>query len=367
MPSEIHASELLRFISEAFVYVDAEFRVREMNEEAVRLEGRPASEIIGKLLWEAWPQYVSGTPMRELWEQVMETREPAALEQQSDRSYRETLWLEVRVLPYRDGMAILYRDISDRKRSEDQLKQAEAELIHASRVGAMGAMAATLAHELSQPLTTIGNYLDAARSMLSELPAGEARKARQALGSANASARRASEILRRLRAFVAKGKVEAQRNDLQVIIADAGILLLPQAQREGVEIAFSLDRYARWVCVDAVQIQQVLVNLVRNAIEAMREVAEKRIMIATALRADGRIEVCVTDTGPGIGIGGDRLFAPFQTSKREGLGMGLSISRTIVEAHGGTIEAEPRDRGTGATFRFTLPRAEPPGIASIGD
>jgi two-component system sensor kinase FixL len=361
MPSDDRASELLRYISEGYVFVDEAFRVREISAESSRLDGRPASEILGSTIWEVWPQYDEQTPLGRAWIKVMRDRIPASLEQLSVRSHRDPIWLEVRAFPSGQGMAVFYRDITDKKRSEEELKRAEAELIHASRISAMGAMASTLAHELSQPLTSISNYIDSSERFLRPMQQPEAREAARALGLAGASARRAVEILRRLRAFVSRRQVQAEIHDLQEVIADACVLMLPHAQRYGVEIRFALDRYAKWVLVDSVQIQQVLINLVKNAIEAMEDSGEKIVTISSRRLPDGAIEVSVTDTGPGIEDSEDTLFSPFVTGKSDGMGVGLSISRTIIEAHGGVIGAEGAEQG-GATFRFTLPRGEAPKV-----
>jgi two-component system sensor kinase FixL len=360
MPSDDRAREILRYISEGYVFLDADFRVKEMNGEAIRLDGRPASELIGRLAWEVWPQYDPESPLGSLWVMVMRTRMPALMEQLSVRSYRDPIWLEVRAFPSGDGIAVFYRDITDRKQSEEDLKRAQSELIHASRISAMGAMASTLAHELSQPLTSVSNYIDTAERVLRSNHQQEVREAARALGLAGAAARRASEILRRLRSFVSKRHVEAEIHDLQEVIADACVLMLPHAQRHGVEIRFVLDRFAKWVRVDAVQIQQVLINLVKNAIEAMEGCEEKVVTIASRALGDGTIEVSVSDTGPGLGAAADEsLFTPFVSGKTDGMGVGLSISRTIVEAHGGVIGVD-RPADGGATFRFTLPRGEEP-------
>jgi two-component system sensor kinase FixL len=292
----------------------------------------------------------------------MRERVPALLEQISTRSYRDPIWLEVRAFPSGSGMAIYYRDISKRKRSEEELKRAEAELIHASRISAMGAMAATLAHELSQPLTSVSNYIDSCARMLLPIADPEVRAAARTLGLAGTSAYRASEILRRLRAFVSNRQVQAEIHDLQDVITDACMLTLPHAGRHGVQIRFALDRHANWVRVDAVQIQQVLINLVNNAIEAMEALeasADKRITISSRRLSDGAIEVAVADTGPGLQESEDALFSPFVSGKSGGMGVGLSISRTIIEAHGGAIGADRPGEG-GATFRFTLSRGEEP-------
>jgi two-component system sensor kinase FixL len=354
--SESQARALLQLISEGFVLVDGDFRVTDMNAEGERIEGRPRGEIIGTILWDSWPDLKDG-PLGELWIRAMREQVPVSLEHHYAWPDGRSAWLEMRAYPTGDGLAIFYRDITDRKSSQEELKRAQAELIHASRLSAMGTMAATLAHELAQPLMSTSAYLDGATRMLRGLPAAEVRELRQTIGLAGASVRRASDILSRLRAFVSRGHAELETHDLQAIIADAGVLVLPHAQREGVELRFRLDRHARWVKADAVQIQQVLINLIRNAIEAMAASSDKNITISTRLLPSGSIEVAVEDTGPGLPQAKVQdVFAPFNSTKNEGLGVGLSISRTIVEAHGGTIEAEQPAAG-GARFRFTLPRS----------
>lgn len=352
--------EILQLISEGFVLVDADFHILEMNAEGERIEGRPAASVIGTSLWDSWPD-LRDSELGAKWREAMQDKRPVSLEHLYTWPDGRQAWLEMRAYPNRDGLAIFYRDVTGKRATEEELKRTQAELIHASRMSAMGAMAATLAHELSQPLSVVSNYLSSAKRLLQRLPASEARDARQAISFAAASTDRATEILKRLRDFVAKGRAEAapETHDIQTIIADASVLVLPHAQREGVEIQFRLDRYAKWVRADAVQIQQVLINLIKNAIEAMEGAAERRIVITTAT-VDGTVEVAVQDTGPGLDEQTrTELFTPFNTSKEEGMGVGLSISRTIVEAHGGVIEAKPREGG-GAIFRFTLPRGREP-------
>lgn len=359
MGSQDRSREILQLISEGFVLVDAGFRVLEMNAEGERIEGRPASEIIGTSLWDSWPD-LKDSRLGALWQEAMREQKPVSIEHRYTWPDGRQAWLEMRAFPSSDGLAIFFRDVSDKRATEEELKRTQAELIHASRMSAMGAMAATLAHELSQPLSVVSNYLSGARRLLQSIPAAEAREARQALGFAAASTERATDLLKRLRDFVAKGRAETETHDIQAIIADASVLVLPHAQSEGVEIQFRLDRFAKWVRADAVQIQQVLINLIKNAIEAMEGADERRIVVTTGTAPDGSVEVAVQDTGAGFDESArTELFTPFSSSKEKGLGVGLSISRTIVEAHGGTIEGKPAEHG-GAIFRFTLPRGERP-------
>ena len=359
MSSRNDARELLQLISEGFVFVDPEFRVREINEVGLRMARRPLADFLGRSLWAIAPQ-LEDTEMARLLIRAMTERSPLSIEHLYTWTDGRQSWLEIRGHPTDEGLAIFYRDISDQKRSEEELRRAQAELMQDSRLSAMGTMAATLAHELAQPMLAVRTYVETGRKLLRGVGDPQAREAYRALGLAVTAADRASELLKRLRAFVSRGKVEAETTDLQAIIAEAGVLMLPQAQRAGVEILFRLDRRAQWVKADSIQIQQVLVNLIRNAIEALDGAGQRRITIATASAPGGRIEVAVEDSGPGLDARAEgALFAPFQSTKPEGLGVGLSISRTIIEAHGGTIEAG-RAPGGGALFRFTLPKAPPP-------
>lgn len=228
-----------------------------------------------------------------------------------------------------------------------------------SRFTALGEMASTLAHEINQPLTAIGNYLKGSQRILQRLDGkidGEdAAVLRDAIGKAADQALRAGQIIRRLREFVSRGESEKTVENLPKLIEDASILALVGARESGIDVRFRLDPEARLVLADRIQVQQVLVNLVRNAIEALAETPPpRRLEIVTAGRDAGMVEVSVADTGSGLAPEVLRnLFQPFVTTKRKGMGLGLSICRTIVEAHGGKISVERREGG-GTVFRFTL-------------
>ena len=349
--------ELLQLISEGYVFVDREFRVQEINEVGLRMARRPLSDFIGRPIWELAPQ-LEDSELKPLWIDAMRKQKPLSVEHLYRWTDGRESWLEVRGHPTGDGLAIFYRDVTAQKRSEEELKQAQSELMHASRLSAMGTMAATLAHELAQPLTSANTSIEAAAKMLKGVPDQKAREARRALALASRSVQRGAELLQRLRSFVGKGRVRPETQDLAAIIADAGVLLLPLAQRHGVEIEFKLEPRAQWVTADSVQIQQVLINLIRNAIEALGDAPQRRITVSTQALPSDRVQVTVEDSGPGLQDEA-ALFEAFHTSKAQGLGVGLSICRTIVEAHGGTIEAHQRPEG-GAIFRFTLPRAREP-------
>lgn len=358
MPSTSRGRELLQLISEGFVFVDSGFRVLEINAVGLEMARRPREDFIGRLLWDVAP-HLKDSELGRIWGEAMRNGAPVSAEHLYTWTDGRQSWLEMRGHPTDGGLAIFYRDITEQKRSIEELKRAQAELMHASRTSAMGTMAATLAHELAQPLNAAGNAIDATLRMLQPLPASSVRDARRGLQMAANSVSRASEILRRLRSFVSKGRIEAETQDIQALIADAAVLVFPQAQRAGVEIRFELDPRVRWVQADPVQVQQVLINLIRNAIEALAAAEEKRIIVSTRAGRPGEIEIAVEDSGPGFSGAPEEVFAPFRSTKDGGLGLGLSISRTIVQAHDGRMEAARSESG-GALFRFTLPRAPAP-------
>jgi two-component system sensor kinase FixL len=250
-------------------------------------------------------------------------------------------------------------DLTEQQHAELRLKELQSELIHVSRLSAMGTMASTLAHELNQPLTAIANYLEAGRELLEANDEEAAALLREAIEESANEALRAGKIVRRLRDFVARGEVERREEDLPKLIDEASRLALIGARERGVRALFELAPDVTSITVDRIQIQQVLVNLIRNAIDAVAGQEVRDITIATRAQEHGMVEISVADTGPGLAPDiAARLFQAFATTKPTGMGLGLSICRTIVEAHRGQIRAEPRPGG-GTVFRFTLPITDP--------
>ena len=251
------------------------------------------------------------------------------------------------------------RDLTDQQITESRLKELQSEVTHMSRFTALGEMASTLAHEINQPLTAISNYLKGSQRILQRLDgklgSEDAAVLHEAIGKAADQALRAGQIIRRLREFVSRGESERTVESLPKLIEDASTLALVGARENGIEVVFRLDPDATEVLADRIQIQQVLVNLIRNAIEALIEAAPpRRLEIVTASVEGDLVEVSVADTAAGLAPEVARsLFQPFVTTKRKGMGLGLSICRTIVEAHGGKISVDRRDGG-GTVFRFTL-------------
>ena len=253
------------------------------------------------------------------------------------------------------------QDLTERKDFETQVEQLKSELIHVSRLSAMGTMASTLAHELNQPLAAIASYGEAAQAILDEPEEPERAILREIVTDMSEQALRAGSIVRRLREFVARGDVDKTVEDLPRLISEASALALVGSKEKGVTTQFVYGDGATPVLVDRVQIQQVLMNLMRNAIEAMDASPVRRLAVTTSLVDPDTVQVSVTDTGPGLAPEvSQHLFEAFRTTKRSGMGLGLSICRTIVEAHGGRIKAAPA-AGGGTDFQFTLlkPPLEP--------
>jgi two-component system, LuxR family, sensor kinase FixL len=249
------------------------------------------------------------------------------------------------------------RDLTEHQQTQARLQELQSELVHVSRLSAMGEMASALAHELNQPLAAISNYMKGSRKLLAGSADPNTPKIENAMDRAAEQALRAGQIIRRLRDFVSRGESEKRVESLSKLIEEAGALGLAGAREQNVQLRFNLDPEADLVLADRVQIQQVLVNLFRNALEAMAH-TPRRELIATNLKvADDMIEVEVSDTGSGFHDDvKPNLFQTFFTTKETGMGVGLSISRSIIEAHGGRMWAENNASG-GATFRFTLPAA----------
>ncbi|MCF8707687.1 PAS domain-containing sensor histidine kinase [Rhizorhapis sp. SPR117] len=250
------------------------------------------------------------------------------------------------------------RDLTARQDIERRLQDIQEELIHIARVSAVGTMASTLAHELNQPLTAVASYAMAAQALLeADRPDAQA-EARQALADGVAEAVRAGQIVRRLRDFVSRGDTEREKVSLTKLIEEAAALALSGASLRGIRVETNLDPAVSLVLVDRVQIQQVLLNLIRNAVEAMEGCERRELVLSTSARSDEEVELAVADSGTGLSDEiADRLFEAFNSTKEHGLGVGLSICRTIVEAHGGRLWAEPGPQG-GTVFRFTLTRMD---------
>jgi two-component system sensor kinase FixL len=252
------------------------------------------------------------------------------------------------------------RDLTERQQTQTKLQELQSELVHVSRLTAMGEMAATLAHELNQPLAAISNYLRGSKRLLETSSEPPIAAVQEALDKGAEQALRAGQIIKRLRDFVTRGETERRVERIVRLVEEASALALVGARERGVRVKLTVDPQVDLVLVDRVQVQQVLVNLFRNAMDAMQDSPRRELRISVEPAAGDMVEIAVADTGPGLSEEiGAKLFLPFVTTKPQGMGVGLSISRSIVEAHGGRLWVETNRAGeSGAVFRFTIPVAE---------
>jgi len=358
---EQHLNSILATVPDAMIVIDERGRIASFSAAAERLFGYEEKDLLGANVSCLMP-----SPDRERHDDYLQhyctTGEKRIIGigrvVTGQRRDGTTFPLELSVGEAgKDGERIFtgfIRDLTEKEQDELKLKELQAELVHVSRLSAMGTMASTLAHELNQPLTAVANYLEETRDMLAEATDEPATIIRDALTEAAHETFRVGDIVRRLREFVSRGEVDKRVEELPGLIEDAGRLALTGARERGVRSLITLDPRATPVLVDRVQIQQVLVNLMRNGVEGMAQTQVRDLSVKTKLRPDGFVEVTVQDTGAGIAPEiRPRLFEAFVSSKREGMGLGLSICRTIVEAHGGRIWAEYPEPG-GTRFHFTL-------------
>ncbi len=356
--SEAHLASILATVPEAMVVIDWRGTIQSFSAAAERLFGYAAKEVCGRNVSMLMP-----SPHREQHDGYI-ARYLATGERRivgvgrvvvGQRKDGTTFPIELAVGEVAAGEQTLFtgfiRDLTERQERERRLHEVQAELIHMSRLSELGQMVSALAHEVNQPLTAIHNYLQAGQQLSAS---GQAEKAQTMFARAVEQSERASAIIRRLREFVRKGETSRRREPLTKIVEEASALALVGQKAQGVRVDLRLDPLAGWVVVDKVQIQQVLFNLVRNAIEAMGDTSRREVTIATAVATDGMVEISVADSGPGLPPEvRRRLFEPFVTTKPDGMGVGLSICRSIVEAHGGQMSAHDNPGG-GTVFRFTV-------------
>ena len=357
---EAHLRSILETIPEAMIVIDESGLMRSFSHAAERLFGWQADEVVGRNVNMLMPE-----PYR--------TQHDGYLERYYRTGERRIIGIgRVVVGERRDGSTFpmelavgemrgkserfftgFIRDLTERQETETRLQELQSELVHVSRLTALGEMASALAHELNQPLAAIANYLQGSDDLLARDPVPK-EKLQAALAKASDQAVRAGEIIRRLREFVARGETERRPESLAKLIEEASALALVGAKEHGVTIRYAMAPEVDLVLADRVQIQQVVLNLIRNAIDAMEDSPKRKLVIAVRRVEGEQAEISVADTGPGISPEIEsQLFQPFITTKRHGMGVGLSISRTIVEAHGGRLWAEANPEG-GATFCFTL-------------
>jgi two-component system, LuxR family, sensor kinase FixL len=359
---EAQVKSILDTIPDAMIVIDEGGIMQSFSATAERLFGYNAAEVLGKNVKMLMP-----SPYREghdgYLDRYLRTGERRIIGigrvVVGERKDGSTFPMELAVGEMRGRNGRFFtgfiRDLTERQETEARLQELQTELVHMSRLTAMGEMASALAHELNQPLSAIANYMKGSRRLLENSSDEHATMLRDAMEKAGDQALRAGQIIRRLRDFVARGESERRVEDVKKLIEEASALALVGAKDRGIRVRFEFDPAVDYVLADKVQIQQVLHNLMRNAIEAMEESTTRELLVSTSALPDKMAEISVADTGSGIAPEiTAQLFQPFVTTKRQGMGVGLSISRTIIEAHGGSIAPRPNPGG-GTIFSFTLP------------
>lgn len=360
-----HLQSILDTVPDAMIVIDDQGRIQSFSAAAERLFGYLAAEVIGRNVDILMPE-----PDRSRHDSYIEryrrTGERRIIgigrvvtgQRKDGSTFPMHLSVgEMRSSERRHFIGFI-RDLTERHETQAKLQELQANLFHVSRLSALGEMASNLAHELNQPLAAINNYLKGCQRLLQEDDGARAATIRDALDKAAAQALRAGEIIRRLRDFVARRESDKTIVKVSRLIEEASALALVGARELGVRVHRRIDPQVQSVLADGIQIQQVLVNLFRNALEAMQASPRRELDVKVIPKDNAMAEFIISDTGPGIAPEIlPRLFQAFVTTKETGMGVGLSISKTIIEAHGGHLWVEPNPAG-GTIFRFTLPAVD---------
>ncbi len=356
--SERRLQEVLDHAMVAIYLRDAEGRYVLVNRHWERRAGRQAADVVGKGVEEIMPPEAVDA-LNAHNRQVLESRQPMQFEETIPQADGVRTWVSVK-FPQFDangepvGVWGISTDITGRKRAEEQARQHQAELAHVLRVGTIGEMAAGFAHEINQPLGAVANYAQGAvlRMRNGTVQPAELLPVLEAMAH---EALRAGEIVRRIRDLVRKEPSEQKPFDLNTLVRDSARIMEGEAGQLGIRMRLDLAGELPPVVCNGVQIEQVILNLVRNALDAVQSHADAGcIAISSAPAGRDAVEVSVRDNGVGLPEEPVDVFAPFYSTKANGLGMGLSISRSIIEAHHGQVWAK-RNAAGGTTFSFTLP------------
>ena len=350
-------------------YIDRDKVFRFVNRTCAEWFARPSSEIIGRTIEEIHPDLHK--TVRAYIEAVL-SGERVRFE--ASISYGDGRARDVKALYLPrfgqdgnvEGFFVLSENVSERKKAEValrergfRLRELQRQLEYYSRLTAMGQLSSALAHELNQPLTAVMNYVQTGRRLLQSNGGSESAKIDEMLDKAVAQSARAGDVIRRLRGLFEKGETDPAPESINQVVEDVASLALMDAKVLNIDYRFEFTPKLPIVIIDRIQVQQVVLNLVRNAVEALDGGVKRELSIVTGRAADGGVEVAVCDSGPGLSPElRDNLFDPFVTGKGRGMGVGLSISERIIKAHGGRLWVQPNPGG-GTQFRFVLPVTEP--------
>jgi len=358
--AELRLETLFNAAADSIFVIDSEGTIQRCNSYAYEHCGYEKDELIGRNIKEFFSSKSQHTCDCN-FPQLRETGSSAAdIEFVCKDGHILNMECKATAVPSECGaftsFLIIQRDVTEKRRAEEDMRQHQKELAHVMRLSTMGEMASGMAHELNQPLTALVSYCGTAASML-ESQGGKPSRIGEILGRAKAEAHLAAKIIQNLRRFVRKGENDIEPLVLEQLVEDVEILLIPELKENSVTIDVNLACGGRRVLANRIQIEQVLINLIRNSIDAIKGagVADGRVLVEARPAANETIEVSVSDNGPGIDPEMvERLFQPFQSNKPSGMGLGLSITRSIIQEHGGTIWVEGKRRN-GARFGFSLP------------
>jgi two-component system sensor kinase FixL len=354
---------LLDAAVDAIIVIDDEGVIQSFNAAAERMFGYPAGEAIGRSVQMLMPE-----PDRTLHDsyvrRYLDTRVPHVIGAGRDvlgrRANGEIFPLNLSVGEARAAGGTRFvgilRDLTSRHAAEQRSRSLEARLAHVDRFNLMGEMAAGIAHEINQPLSAIAAYAQAAKRIIAAERLGT-HALMDVCEKIDEQALRAGRVIEHLRKFIRKQETRNETVDVNRVVADVANLIEADARAEGIRVTIRYGDALPNLHANSIQLQQVLLNLTRNSVDAMRQPGggEREVSIATERTERGGVRICVADHGPGVSRQlGDSVFDPFVTTKRDGLGVGLAISRTIIQSYGGNLSYRDNPTG-GAIFVVELP------------
>lgn len=364
--SEVRLDSLLNTAVDGIILIDDAMRILVFNSACEQLFGYAAEDVIGENVSVLMPHEYAHEH-DDYVNHYMETGERRIIgigrevrgKHRDGSDFPLELSVGEALTPAGRQFVGIVRDLRPRKAVERRLNQLQAELVHLARVSAMDEMGSAVAHELNQPLTAVMLYLQAVTRRIGTLN-GDGPKDQmiiETIDKAKREAERAGNIIQRMRHFVEKREPDRRSVELGPLVDDTLELTSVGTNSEGIATSVDLPENLPSIEADPVQVQQILVNLLRNAFEAVRGSTNPRVVIRAAYSAES-VAVSIEDSGPGIPQEvHERLFKAFSTSKRTGMGLGLSISRSIAQNHGGDLTVDPGGNGKGATFKLSLPRS----------